>query len=149
MSNLLYLVKNRAEDFILYLEKNIVDIDKTKGIVSSGTYLDYRALTKADVDWMLGQIASWGQYTTIVCDIGGGALSDMTILECFDKVIMPVLDDDISINKLKSFDELLEAGEMGKISSRILRTQIPNEEYDSAVFSRWLGRKLEEGWLDD
>lgn len=60
-----------------------------------------------------------GRFTTIVCDIGGAALDELTILEAFDHLLMPVLEDKHSLIKVDRFMKLLERRELGKLAGRI------------------------------
>lgn len=143
MSNLLYLVKSRSQEFLPYLEENIRQVDDIYAIPSPASYLDLRSMTKTDVCWMLQELVKWGRFTTIVCDIGGGALNELSILETFDHLMMPILEDEDSRKKIDRFMKLLERKELGKLAGRIQKMKLPDVEYKEPAMMGYLERKLE------
>lgn len=143
MSNLLFLAKNQSPEFLPYLEEKLRQVDDIYVISSPASYLDLRSMTKADVCWMLEELVKWGRFTTIVCDIGGAALDELTILEAFDHLLMPVLEDKHSLIKVDRFMKLLERRELGKLAGRIRRLKLPDVEYNEPAMIGYLERKLE------
>lgn len=144
MSNLLYLAKNRSFDLIPYLEKRLIYEDGIYMVPSASSYLDLQNLTREDVVWMLEEFINWGKFSTIVCDIGGSVLGDLSVLEAFDHLIMPVLSDEDSEVKISRFMELLKRKELGKLATQIQRVQLPDVEYNEPAMMAYLERVLKE-----
>lgn len=143
MSNLFYLAKNRSPELISYLESELKQIDDIHVLPSPASYLDLRYITKSDVRFLLDELVKWGRFTTIVCDIGGSALEDISILETFDHLLMPTLGDENSMRKVERFMGLLERKELGKLASRIRQLKLPNVEYREPAMLGYLERELE------
>ena len=143
MSDIVYLIKIRSEEITEYLEKYIISENGFAGIASSKTYLDIKELDKADMDWFIKVLIKWGRYTSIVFDVDGAALSDISILALFDDVIVPVLRDKTSENKLRSFRHLLEVNELGKTAGRLKEVEVPNVLYDNTEMLKCAGRLVE------
>lgn len=143
MSNLFYLVKNRSEELIPYLEREMRQLDGFYMLPSPASYQDLRSITKADMIWMMDELVKWGRFTTIVCDIGGAALGDLSVLEVFDYLLMPVLEDEYSMKKTDAFIRLLERRELGKLAGRIRKVRLPDAGYQEPAMLGYLERKLE------
>ncbi len=143
MSDIAYLIKIRSEELIRYLEEYVVSEDKFGKILSPKTYLDIRELDRKDMRWFIEWLIKWGRYTSIVFDIDGAALGDISILSLFDHVIVPVSDDAVSQNKLKNFIQLLNDNELGKVAERLKTVQVPDALYNSTEMLICAGRLLE------
>ena len=49
----------------------------------------------------------------------------MALLECFDVIYMPVLDDEVSQGKLRCFEEILRSLELRDVMQRLRRVHVP------------------------
>ena len=68
---------------------------------------------------------------------------DSSVLEAFDYVIVPVLDEAYAKEKVEVFRNCLKRQELGKIVSRMKCVEVPNAEYDSAEMIRCAGNLME------
>ncbi len=135
-SNLFYLVKNRDSEIINYLKEHIIVDDNIPCIPSPCSYLDINYLCMADISWLTEKLVEWGRYTTLVFDIGSAVLRDISCLEAFDYIVMPVLSDIISINKKEAFYSMLKANELCKLITRIKEIQLPDADLNSSEMIR-------------
>lgn len=143
MSEMAYLIKIRSEDISEYLDEYVIPENDFSKLVSPKSYFDIRDLDKDDIKWFIDALIKWGKYTSIVFDMDGASLSDISILALFDEVIVPVLKDTVSENKLKSFKELLNMQELGKVVGRLREVEVPNVPYNSTEMIRCAGRLVE------
>jgi hypothetical protein len=125
MSSAFYLAKQRSENFIPYVEEHVVKLESYSVLGYMKSYLDALELSADDMAWMMGKLKEWGRYSTIVWDLGQAVIKDLSILQVFDDVVMPVLEDELSASKIKAFEEMLEREEMGKLAKRIQRVLVP------------------------
>jgi hypothetical protein len=143
MSDILYLAKIRSEQILEYIEAGIIKLDDLSFISSPKGCTDLKECDKEDIEWLLDKIADWGVFTTVVWDIDGAALSDINILGIFDKVVVPVLRDDISLQKLENFKNLLREKELTKLAQGLVEIEVPDREYNDTEMVRYIGRMLE------
>lgn len=125
MSSAFYLAKQRSENFIPYVEEHVVKLESYSVLGYMKSYLDALELSADDMAWMMAKLKEWGRYSTIVWDLGQAVIKDLSILQVFDDVVMPVLEDELSASKIKAFEEMLEREEMGKLAKRIQRVLVP------------------------
>lgn len=138
MADIMFLVKSRSDRLVDFLEENIETVEGSNmGIIKPAlSYQDIREMDRKDFSWFIERIVEWGRYTTIVFDIGGGTLADVEIFQCFHRIFMPVLNDNISIRKLDAFDTLLEQKHMDKTRRAITRVNVPDCEYEAPEMLR-------------
>lgn len=135
-SNVFYLVKNRDSEIIKYLTEHIVIEENIHCIPSPCSYLDINYLYLEDISWLIEKLVEWGRYTTIVFDIGSAVLRDISCLEAFDYIVMPVLSDIISKNKKESFYSMLKGNELCKLMTRIQEINLPDADFKSSAMIR-------------
>jgi hypothetical protein len=136
MSNVFYLAKQRSEKFIPYVEEHVVKLESYSILGYMKSYMDAMELAASDMVWMMEKLKEWGRYSTIVWDLGQAVIKDLSILEVFDEVVMPVLDDEISVSKIKAFEEMLEREEMGKLAKRIKHVLVPETTSKDAAMMK-------------
>ena len=64
-----------------------------------------REVTFEEWKQLLGAILSESSYETIVLDVGESVQGLMEILHFCDKIYMPILEDSISIQKIRQYEE--------------------------------------------
>ncbi len=138
MADIMFLVKSRSDGLVDFLEDNIEAVEGSNmGMIRSAlSYQDIREMEREDFSWFIDRLVEWGRYTTMVFDIGGGALADVEIFQCFHRIFMPVLNDTISIRKLDAFDTMLERKHMDKTRRAITRVNVPDCEYEAPEMLR-------------
>ena len=72
----------------------------------------------SEIKMLKDMLLKTGRFTTIVFDIGSAALTDLSVFNCFERIFMPALSDDISRNKIEVFLKLIRTilGRLGFIS---------------------------------
>jgi hypothetical protein len=143
MSDILYLATIRSEQLEEYLVKSIIKAGDIAVIPSPDFYSDLKEFHRQDMEWLLDRIIATGKFTTVVCDIDGAVLGDVKVLGAFDRVVMPILEDSISLCKIKSFKKILMENELGKLAESLIEVNVPDEAYDTADMIRCVGRVLE------
>lgn len=131
IANVIYLAKERSEGFMDYLEQHVVSLDGYSVLGYLKSYVDAMELTAEDMAWILSQIREWGRFTTVVCDLGQAVLKNLNVLGVFDEVVIPVLNDELSKDKLAAFEKLLICAELGKVVRRSRKLFVPNAAPDS------------------
>ncbi|MGN0395515.1 MAG: hypothetical protein ACI4EF_09135 [Coprococcus sp.] len=142
LSNIFYLVKNRASETMEYIQEHVVKDNDIACIYSTAAFSDINQICADDLFWLFEKLDEWGRYTTIVCDIDIAALKDISCLEAFDYIYMPVLSDEISGNKKEAFYSLLKSNELSKLMGRIREVELPNACYNSSLMIRTIERML-------
>ena len=140
MSELAYLIRIQSGQIFEYLDKSVVVEGGISMIASPEVYLDIRELNRSDVSWFIKKLIAYGRYTTIVFDIDGSVLGDITILGEFDHVFVPVLDGGYAEEKVAAFQRLLEKQELQKVVMRMQQVVVPDHAYDSAEMMQLAGR---------
>ncbi len=143
-SNMFYLVKNRDSEIINYITENIVVEENIHCIPSPCSYLDMNHICLADISWLIEKLVEWGRYTTMVFDIGAAVLRDISCLEAFDYIIMPVLPDESSQNKREAFYAMLKANELCKLMGRIREIHLPDADFKSSTMIRAVEEVIED-----
>ena len=146
ISNIIYLVKERAARFAEYVDEHVVKLDDYSVLGYMRSYMDAMELTGEDVRWMIDQFREWGRYTTVVFDIGQAVLKDLSVLSTFDVVIVPELSDEQSQEKISTFERLLESVELGKVAKRMRRVRVPNAAPGSAEMLRFIDSQVVDKW---
>ena len=138
----LYKVKQRLPEVTDEIESRAARLDGTRLFDISGIYLDSRGVHKADVEWLRDQIFASGRYTTLVFDIGSAAMEDFEILDVFDRVFLPVLEDEVSGKKLECFEEMLNSLGLSGLFRNIVQVHVPPVEYSSPEMMRCVWKAL-------
>lgn len=143
MSNVMYLAKERSEGFIDYVESHVVALEGYSVLGYLRNYMDALELDAEDMAWMTGRLCEWGRFTTIVWDMGQAVLKDLNVLGTFDEVIVPVLGDELSHDKVSAFVRMLEDAELGKVARRLKKVCVPNAAPDSAAMLAFLDKEFD------
>lgn len=146
VSNVIYLVKTRSAGFIEYIETHTVKLENYSVLGYMRSYLDALELTRGDAEWMMEQLKLWGRYTTVVFDIGQAVLKDLSVLSALDIVVVPELPDEQSQDKIRTFEKILEAEELGKIVRRMKKVRVPNAVPGSAEMLRFIESQVVDKW---
>lgn len=136
ISNVIFLAKERSDRFIDYVEKCVVKVDGYSVLGYLRSYTDAMELGAEDAAWMLQRLSEWGRYSTVVCDIGQAVLKDFAVLGAFDELVVPMLGDEQSQDKVRAFEKMLERAELGKVARRMKKVYVPNAAPDSALMLR-------------
>ena len=130
-NEILYLIKSKSPR----LEEALVQQIKIEAGIHtlhlSGTYLDTHDVNAMDMELLRTSLLQPGRYPCIVFDIGSAALTDLSILESFDKLYVPVLRDHTSTKKFEVFMKLLKDMELRSVITKINVVDVPDAGYAS------------------
>lgn len=142
---ILYYIKNRDAGFHLRLNQFIVQEHGCYMVPSPKCYLDLRQITSDDIMWFLEQLIYEGTYQTIVFDIGTGSLSDLHILELFDKILVPILEEPIAQFKKEQFLQFIEQSSFIQWKEKMVFLNVPDVSYESLKMEEYLSTFLLKG----
>lgn len=129
--NFLYFWLNKNEEALNCIEA----APKTKSgftvLCGADCYQGYRLLCKGHIEWLCDVLRDKSAFNRIVFDIGTGTLSEMEILSCFDCVLLPILEDAVSQQKVRRFMDFVNGGIFAVPTKRIISIHVPPAEYDS------------------
>lgn len=124
-NEILYQIKERIPEFAETVRGCIKSLDGIEALRAGSVYLDLRNVQKDDICSLSDCLLQTGRYSTVVYDLGSAVLEDMLLLECFDVIYMPVLDDEVSQGKLRCFEEILRSLELRDVMQRLRRVHVP------------------------
>lgn len=123
---ILYQIKERFPDIAEGLKGSAhVNAKQYTSVNACYVYQDLRNVNKNDMDWFIEKLLQCGSFSTVVFDLGSGVLDDFRILNCFDRIYIPVLSDDISERKISAFENVLRRSDMRDIISKIIKVNVP------------------------
>jgi len=138
----LYKVKQRLPEVTEEIVSRALVLDGTGLFDISGIFLDSRDVRRADVEWLRDQIFASGRYTTVVFDIGSAAIEDFEVLEAFDRIFLPILDDEISGKKLARFEDVLRSMGLSSVTGNITPAKVPEADFSSPEMMRCVWKLL-------
>jgi len=128
-----YLVSRNVQ--ILELLDNMPFVKNAFKVVSGSTAIDVASqITKDDLRWFYKLMHDSGKFNCIVFDIGCSSLSDIGVLEEFQKIFIPVLEDDVSRIKLKRFADIVTSN-AEKIEEKLKYISVPKVDFDDEKMS--------------
>ena len=126
-SELLYQIRQRTPEIYEAVVREQTIEDGAAVLRVSGMFSELRDVQEEDLKWLHEQLLQPGRYQRLIYDIGGAALSDLSILRVFERIYMPVLPDDISVRKVGRFRELLREWRLGGLLARITPVEVPQD----------------------
>lgn len=124
-SELLYQIRQRTPEIYEAVVRECTIEDGAAVLRVSGMFSELRDVQEEDLKWLHEQLLQPGRYRRLIYDIGGAALSDLSILRLFERIYMPVLTDDISVRKIGRFREALREWKLGGLLVRITPVEVP------------------------
>lgn len=133
-----------ASCFLYYLADKNPDILKLlctikdkgeKGIIGIKSYMDIRQINQEHMGWFKTILKGQGIYDMVVFDFGTGALSDFSILCHMDRILVPILEDRISMCKIKNFEALMKEHGMDVAEKKVryvhvLEKSLSEDDYE-------------------
>ncbi len=90
--------------------------------------MDAVCIGEEQIKWLINSIAESGKDRAVVFDMGQVVLSDPGILNLFDVIYVPVIEDDVSRKKLERFVDILRKNGMEHILHRLRYIHVPDKE---------------------
>lgn len=100
-------------------------------ITGSINFADSRQIEAQHIRWLCDILKRDKGINRIVFDVGTGSMSDISLLDSFDSIFVPVLDDVISRRKLEVFRRLVSESSCGISEDKISEVCVPDGAYDS------------------
>lgn len=131
ISDFVYYLSINASEIVSLVDRVVSSERGVKYIYGRSTYLDLRQVSLDNIKWFTKTFHDSG-YKRIVFDVGQASLSDINILGAFDRIIVPVLEDEISVGKIETFKELIKNLEVNNIVSKIKYVKIPYDNWENS-----------------
>ena len=95
-------------------------------------YRDLRQIETSHIEWLVKLLKEECHYKRIVFDMGVGVLNDFKILLCFDRVFIPILNNNsYSKNKINSFKAIVSEKIYSVLVKKIKYVEVPKTAFDS------------------
>lgn len=114
-----------AENFVYYLKERderamLAIMSKCGGMIPSAFSLfDTRLVSREDIKWFFEVFEKALEYKGVIFDMGTGILSDINVLSEFKYIIVPYINDSISMAKRMQFEEIIQAYELSEMMDRV------------------------------
>ena len=133
-SRILYLLKIKSPELAEAIENELISEGAFHSLYVTGTYVDSRIVSSKDIRTLTDSLFDTGRFSTVVYDIGGAAIDGPEVLGAFDKIYMPVLENEISDRKINCFYEQLRSTGHRKLMTRLRTLVLPDAEVGSSEF---------------
>lgn len=127
----LYFLLSQNESILALLQAHPCVEQGFRMIYGSLLFSDGRQIGKKHMDWLCDLLRKHSDFRRVVFDIGTGTLSEMSLLDCFDCVFVPVLEDAVSRDKLRLFKKLVSEGNGAVAPHKLTDIRVPDGTYDS------------------
>lgn len=148
-SSVLYLLKIKSPELTEALMTNIINEAGVNCLYTAGSFLDTKDITQNDFVLLKEELLKSGRFTSLVFDMGSAAISDISILRCFDKIYMPVLTDGTSIRKIEIFLKILKEQGYRDVIRKITRVDVPAGGSNEIVKTIWNLNKEERNGFEE
>lgn len=98
-------------------------------LVAAVCYLEWR-LTDENFKWFKKLLSEKRHYSAVIFDMGLAALTSVDMLQLFDRIIVPVLQDEQSKRKLSYFSELVKKNEDSELAEKIKYITFSNKDFE-------------------
>lgn len=118
MENIAFYVSSEDERLIHMIGELPPDDKNNKYIYLADSFEDIRCITADNLRWLLSGLRDF-KPRCIVIDIGQTVLGDWNIIDIFDGVFVPVLNDETSYKKLEGFKSFLKRRGCGALLDKL------------------------------
>lgn len=127
----LYLLLSQNESILALLQEHPCAEQGFRVIYGSLLFSDGRQIERKHMNWLCDLLRKHSDFRRVVFDIGTGTLSEISLLDCFDGVFVPVLEDAVSRDKLRLFKRLASEGNGTVTPHKLTDIRVPDGTYDS------------------
>lgn len=108
----------------------LVDRDERgcRYIYLTDSYMDAMCVGEEQIRWLINSIVENGGDRALVFDMGQVTLSEPGVLNLFDEIYVPVIEDAVSRKKLERFVDILRKNGMEHILHRLIYIHVPDKE---------------------
>lgn len=131
LGDLFYYMKQGNGNLGIRLQAAVRKMEEMDYLMPIPVSQDLKEVSGNEWNMLLNEIAENSTYELVILDVGESLQGLFGILERCDRIYMPILDDEISQNKLKQYDENLKQLNLEKIERVTCRFVMPEqvEEY--------------------
>lgn len=115
LGDLLYFMKQEKGDFALRIANTVGKMEDLDYIAPISNHMDLRGVTFSEWSNFLEELSKESIYETIILDLGESVQGLFDILEGCDKIYMPILSDESSVEKLHRYEDTVTFLQMNKI----------------------------------
>lgn len=124
----MYYLLSKNEKILSVINDSPICQTSFTAIYNCSYFPDWHLTEDSHVSWLCELIRRKEIFSCTVFDVGSGMSVDAGISECFDCVLIPVLEDPVSREKLKCFKEYV--GDK-RSQGNITYVKVPDAPYDS------------------
>ncbi len=141
-------IENResvAEEILYYWKEHkdkklLSSLEKSDSLLTVGTsYLDVKQLTMEDWKWFR-EVFEQSQYRGVLFDLGSGVLQSLQVLQSFDFIVVPCLEEECAKKKLDNFKRVLKRQSVEWKEGKMCFFNMENSEEGR----EWLKKTLQE-----
>ncbi len=132
------------EEFAYYLaEKNplilelieelIPDEKECRYVQIADSYMDIRCIGREHVEWFIKELKQSARYNTVVFDIGQATFDSLDVMQAFEKIYVPILEETNATYKVENFKNIVARCGRADLLNRFKYLQIPWVDYRDIV----------------
>ncbi len=140
LGDLLYYIKQGNSNLGLRLQAAVKKEEELHYLPSMPIGLDLKAVTLGEWTTLLRELTSHSLYDLIILDMSESVQGLFEILEQCDRVYMPVLEDEISNQKLCQYDYNLEQLQLERLARITYRFVMPED------VEEYVNMRMKEEW---
>ena len=126
-SEVLYLVKQRSPDLYEAVLREQTSEEGYRSLYVSGIFSELQDVQRGDLEWFRDQLLQPGRCRTLIFDLNGASLSDLSMLNVFDTIYMPVLPDPVSQAKIRTMRSVFRERKQGDVLRRMCPVEITED----------------------
>lgn len=126
-SEILYLIRQRSPECYEAVLREQLHEEGLSLLYVSGVYSELRDVQQRDLEFLREELLQPGRYQRLIFDLGGSALSELSMLRFFDRIYLPVLSDVHSKAKVEHFREVMREMKLEDILRRIQMVELTED----------------------
>lgn len=127
-SELLYYIKQKKSNLSIKLNSVVCNYNKFDFIPAANHYLDLLEMNEDDINFFIQCLRNYSDYEVIIFDIGFFDKSILELLNCCDKIYVPVSNDWMSTDKKEAFYKQLNEVKEEDILKKLEEIDLPGDE---------------------
>lgn len=125
LGDALYYIRQESSNFGIRLSMLVKQAEELDYIPPIPISSDLKEVTLEEWELLFRRISEESVYEIIILDLSESVQGLFRILQLCDKIYMPVLDDCVSEEKLRQFEENIEKMEMDEILEKTCQFSVP------------------------
>lgn len=125
LGDLLYFARQESGNFGLRVSTVVSQMEELDYVPPMKMCDDLKSVTAEEWQFLLGQILDKSIYEIVILDLGECVQGIFPILELCQKIYMPVLEDAVSLAKLKRYEQNLQLLGLDQLGERTKQFVLP------------------------